>query len=196
MSNVKEYVDNLWWLFVLQGIATLAFGVVALFFPGLTIASLVIVFAIYTIVVGLVELVHGFRDIGKTASWWFSLFIGVGLVAVGVYLVRNPVIALDLFLIVVGALLIVRGIADLFIAVFFTGKGDNRLLWIVSGVLGIVAGIIVWRYPVSGGLAFVWVLGLYALVAGSISLAYAFRVRDAVMEAVKPSGPLGKLVKK
>lgn len=196
MSNVKEYVDNLWWLFVLQGVATLAFGVVALFFPGLTLAGLVIVFAIYTIVVGLVELVHGFRDIGKTGSWWFSLLIGVALVAVGVYLVRNPATALDVFLITVGALLLLRGIADLFIAAFFTEKGDNRLLWIVSGVLGIVAGIIVWRYPVSGGLAFVWVLGLYALIAGSISLAFAFRVREELNNALKPSGPLGKLVKK
>jgi len=196
MSEVKEYVDNLWWLFIVQGVATLVFGVVALFLPGLTVASLVIVFAVYAIIAGLVELVHGFRDIGKTSSWWFSLIVGVALVAVGVFLVRNPVVALEGFLVIVGALLLARGIADLFVAAFFSDKNDNRLLWIISGVFGIIAAIIVWRYPVSAGLAFVWVLGLYALIAGSISIAYAFRIRDALLSATKPSGALGKLIKK
>lgn len=182
-TNVKEYVDSLWWLFVLQGIATLLFGIVALFFPGLTLVSLIVVFAVYTIVTGVVEVVHGFRDIGRTGFWWFSLLVGVALVGVGVYLVRNPSTALDLFLVIVGAMILVRGIVDLFVAAFFSEKNDHRWLWAISGVLGVVAGIVIWRYPVSGGLAFVWVLGFYALLAGSISLAYAFRIRDWLRDA-------------
>lgn len=184
-TNVKEYVDNLWWLFVLQGIATLVFGVVALFFPGLTLASLLLTFAVYAVVVGVVELVHGFRDIGRTGSWWFSLLVGVVLVGVGVYLVSHPSTALDAFLAILGALLIARGVADLFVSVFYTDHSDHRWMWIVSGVLGVVAGILVWRSPVAGGLAFVWILGLYALMAGSITLAYAFRVRDMVVAVTK-----------
>jgi uncharacterized membrane protein HdeD (DUF308 family) len=179
-TNVKEYVDSLWWLFVLQGIATLVFGVVALFFPGLTLASLLTVFAVYAVVAGVVELVHGFRDIGRTGSWWFSLLVGLVLVAVGVYLVSHPLTTLDVFLIILGALLLGRGIADLFVAVFYTDHDDHRWMWAISGVLGVIAGILLWRSPVSGGLAFVWVLGLYALMAGSVTLAYAFRIRDIV----------------
>lgn len=182
-TNVKEYVDNLWWLFVLQGLATLVFGVVALFFPGLTLASLVLVFAVYAVVVGVIELVHGFRDIGKTGFWWFSLLVGVVLVAVGVYLVRNPTTALDLFLVIVGALILARGVADLAVGAFFSSNANNRWLWVISGALGVVAGIVIWRYPVAGGLAFVWVLGLYALITGAIGMAYAFKARELVTEA-------------
>lgn len=179
-TNVKEYVDNLWWLFVLQGMATLVFGVVALFFPGLTLASLLLTFAVYAVVVGVVELVHGFRDIGRNGSWWFSLLVGVVLVGVGVYLVAHPSLTLTAFLALLGSLLLVRGVADLFVAAFYTGNNDHRWMWAIAGVLGVVAAIWVWRSPVAGGLAFVWVLGLYALMAGSITLAYAFRVREMV----------------
>ncbi len=192
-TNVKEYVDSLWWLFVLQGIATLVFGVVALFFPGLTLASLITLFAVYAVVVGVVELVHGFRDVGRNGSWWFSLLVGVVFVAVGVYLVNHPLLALNAFLVTLGALLLARGIADLVVSVFYTDHSDHRWLWVISGVVGVVAGIWVWRSPVSGGLAFVWVLGLYALIAGSVVLAYAFRVRDIFNET---GGVVARLARK
>lgn len=181
-AKIGEYVEELWWLFVLQGIATLLFGVVALFLPGLTLATLVIVFAVYTIVLGVIELVHGFSSIGKHGSWWFSLLVGLVLAGVGIYLIRNPHTALDAFIVLIGALLLVRGIFDLIVAAFFTRRTESKWLWGIAGALGIVAGIILWNNPVSGGIAFVWVLGLYALIVGSIHLAYAFQVRGAYEE--------------
>jgi uncharacterized membrane protein HdeD (DUF308 family) len=178
-TNVKEYVDgHLWGLFVLQGLATVMFGVVALFFPGLTLASLASLFAVYVTVVGVVELVHGFRDLGRSSSWWYSLLVGVVLLGVGVYLVRNPAIELSAFLVLVGALVLARGVGDLFVAAFYSSKSEHQLLWVISGVVGVVAGILLWRYPVVSGLDFVWVLGLYALLAGSVGLAQVARARE------------------
>ncbi len=181
-TKVEEYVEDLWWLFVLQGIATLVFGVTALFLPGLTLATLVILFAVYAVVLGVIELVHGFSSIGKNGSWWFSLLIGLVLAGIGIYLIRNPLTALGVFIILVGAMVLARGVFDLVVAAFFTRRTDSRWLWAISGALGVVAGVILWSNPVSGGIAFVWVLGLYALVAGSISLAYAFQMRGAFNE--------------
>lgn len=181
-TKVEEYVEDLWWLFVLQGIATLLFGVAALFLPGLTFATLIILFAVYAVVLGVIELVHGFGSIGKSNSWWFSLLVGLVLAGAGVYLIRNPQTALDVFIVIVGAMILARGVFDLVISVFFVKKTESRWLWAIAGVLGVIAGIFLWNNPVSGGLAFVWALGLYALIAGSINLAYAFQVRSAYNE--------------
>jgi uncharacterized membrane protein HdeD (DUF308 family) len=158
------------------------FGVTALFLPGLTLATLVILFAVYLVVVGVIELVHGFSSINKNGSWWFMLLVGLVSAGLGVYLIRNPSTALDAFIILVGALVLARGVFDLVVAAFFTRRMESRWLWAISGALGVVAGVVLWSNPVSGGLAFVWVLGLYALVVGSISLAYAFQVRGAIDE--------------
>lgn len=178
-TNVTEYVDShLWGLFVLQGLAAVLFGVVALFFPGLELASLVLLFAVYVTVVGVVELVHGFRDLGKGGSWWFSLVVGLVMVGVGVYLVRETAMELSSFLVLVGGTVLAKGVADLYVAGFFTRDSDHRWLWVVAGVVGVVAGVMLWRYPVADGLDFVWVLGLYALVVGSVGLAQAVRAHE------------------
>lgn len=176
--STKEYVDGRHMgLVVLQGLVTLVFGVVALFFPGLVLTDLLLLFAVYVTVVGVVELVHGFQGLGKSGNAWFPLLVGGVLVGAGVYLVRHPAMELNGLLVLMGALLMVRGVADLFVSAFLSGKSEHRMLWVVSGVVGVIAGLLLWRYPVVSGLDFVWVLGLYALVAGSVTLALAMRVR-------------------
>lgn len=176
--STKEYLDGRQHgLVVMQGLVTLLFGVVALFFPGLTLANLVLLFAVYVAVVGVVELVHGFRDLGRSNTYWFSLLVGLVLVGAGVYLVRNPDMTQSAFLAFAGALVLVRGLADLFVSAFLSSEGDHRTLWVISGVVGVVAGILLWRYPVAGVLDFIWVLGLYALVLGSVGLALASRLK-------------------
>lgn len=177
LESTKEYVEDLWWVVVLQGAAAALFGVVALFLPKLTAVSLLLIFAAYLLVFGVLELIHGVMDIGRRDSWWFSLLVGVAAVGLSVYLVRNPHIALGAFVVLLGAALLVRGVSDLVIAAFFTENGQHRWLWIITGALGIIAGVVVWRYPLDSTLAFVWVLGLYAVLAGVITVAYAMRVR-------------------
>lgn len=176
--STKEYIDgHVHGLVVLQGLVTLAFGVVALFFPGLTLVNLVTLFAVYIAVVGVAELVHGFRDLGKSAHYWFSLLVGLVLVAAGVYLVRNPSTDMSAFLVFAGALVLVRGVADLFVSAFYSSNNEHRMLHVVAGVVGVVAGLLLWRSPAVAGLDAVGVLGLYALVVGSAGLALASRVR-------------------
>jgi uncharacterized membrane protein HdeD (DUF308 family) len=61
------------------------------------------------------------------------------------------------------------------------------VLTAIGGILGIVAGIIVLRYPIAGGLAYVWVLGLYALVAGSIYIALAIMTKGITGDITEPA---------
>ena len=176
--STKEYVDGTHHnLVVTQGLVAVLFGVVALFFPGLALVNLVSLFAVYLAVVGVTELVHGLRDLGKSGSYWFSLLVGAVMVTAGVYLVRNPVEELGAFVVFAGALVLAKGVADLFVSAFYSGKSELRTLHMVAGVVGVVAGILLWRSSGFVGLDAVGVLGLYALVVGSVGLAVASRVR-------------------
>lgn len=176
--STKEYVDGTnHGLVVLQGLAAVVFGVVALFFPGLEFANLVTLFAVYLAVVGVTELVHGFRDLGHSSHYWFSLMVGAVLVVAGVHLVRNPVADLAALAVMAGALILARGLADLYVSAFHSSHSEHRMLWVVSGVVGVVAGLLLWRGTGLVGLDTVGVLGLYALVVGSVGLALANRVR-------------------
>ncbi|HJP81044.1 MAG TPA: DUF308 domain-containing protein [Candidatus Saccharimonadales bacterium] len=179
VRKIEQFVDNLWGWFVAQGIVTLLFGLVALFWPGVTLVTLVILAAIYLFVIGVMLIVRGFVKRSKTQSWWFGTVAGVVAAALAVYLMIRPNIAIGTFLSIVGILLLLRGIFDLFLAAYIV-KGRDRILWILSGVIGIIAAIVLWQFPIQAGVAFVWVLGLYALIAGVVSLIYAYRARSFI----------------
>lgn len=177
LKKIQTMIDNLWWMFVLQGVLTVVFGVVALFMPGITLVTLVYLFAVYILALGVVLFLRGLFRIKKEASWWFLALMGLVSVGIGLYLIMYPQVAIGTFLGILGVVLLVRGIFDLFLAAYFVKTTDGRILWIISGVVGIIAAVVLWRYPVETGVAFIWVLGLYALIAGTVSLVYAYRAR-------------------
>jgi uncharacterized membrane protein HdeD (DUF308 family) len=182
VATIKEYVEEFWWLLLLQGIATIIFGIAALFMPVLTLATLVLIVSVYAVVIGIIDLVQGFSTIGQKDSSWITLLLGLILIGFGVYLIRNPFLTLHAFIILVGAILAVRGIFDIIASIFFGDVGDHRWLMAIAGVLGIVAGILIWSNPAAGNLAFVWTIGLYALVSGSITIAYALHMKGLFIE--------------
>lgn len=182
VATIKEHAEELWWLFILQGIASIIFGVVALFYPGLTLLTLVISLAVYAVIIGIIDVIHGLSSVGRTQSSWFSLILGLVLLGMGIYLVRNPAISLGAFIIVVGTILVVRGIFDLVAAAFFGGADNRRWLMAVSGILGVVAGVYIWSNPVVGGLAFIWAIGLYAFITGAITISYALYMKGLFNE--------------
>lgn len=175
-NKVMKIIDNIWWMFVLQGVFTVVFGVVALFWPSATFVTLVYLFAAYILVLGVVLCMRGIFRSKRQTSWWFTTLIGIFGIGFGVYLIAYPQVAISTFVGILGIVLLIRGIFDLFLAAYVI-KQDSKALWIISGSAGIFAAVVLWRYPVETGVAFVWVLGLYALIAGTISLVYAYRAR-------------------
>ena len=47
------YAEN-WWVYVMRGALALLFGLMALFWPGLTLDLLILVFGLYAIVEGII----------------------------------------------------------------------------------------------------------------------------------------------
>lgn len=172
--------DSVWGVGVVAGIAATLFGVAAVFWPQETILTLLYLFAAFVLVDGVVNFFGGIMSIGRSASAWFlRVILGALEVGVGVYLLRHPHVTFATFILLIGFTLIVRGVFDVVRA--FTDKQSNthRMLQIITGVLGFIVGIIVLFQPVSGGIAFVWLLGLYALIAGPITIAMALDLRNA-----------------
>lgn len=163
-----------WWLLLLEGLILLAFGFVAIIYPGLTLYILALAFGIAFLATGVIDLIHGFMGILQKPLWFLTLLLGILEIAVGAYLLSNPLITLGAFILVAGFLLLFRGIFELILA-FSPHHGDqSRALVLISAVLGILAGIIILRYPVYSGVAFSWVMGVYALVAGGVLVALSF----------------------
>ncbi|HRF28626.1 MAG TPA: DUF308 domain-containing protein [Candidatus Saccharibacteria bacterium] len=164
---------DLWWMGVFAGILTMLFGVAALFWPGLTLVTFVYLFSAYVLVWGVVSVVRGFSDmIAGQSLWWLTLLFGFFAVGVGVYLVRHPLVSFATLILLTGFTFIIRGVVDILEGVFGDmPSSTTRILAVIAGALGIVAGIYLLNQPVSGGVAFVWIIGLYSLLVGPLLIA-------------------------
>jgi uncharacterized membrane protein HdeD (DUF308 family) len=76
-----------------------------------------------------------------------------------------------------GFAILIRGILEVVAAFDDVFQGSTRMLLLIAGVLGVVAGFVILRYSPVSGLAFAWVLGVYALIAGAIILALSIEAR-------------------
>ncbi len=164
-----------------QGVMVALFGVAALFWPGLTAKVFISLFGLFVLIWGLIGLVHSFLNLRRTKFWWIEMIFSVLVIGLGIFLLRNPEVTGEIIVLLVGLTLIIRGVVDMITGIFAKESAirRNRVFYILLGLLGAVAGIIVVSYPVASGIAFVWVFGLYLLLYGILDIALAFAVRGS-----------------
>jgi uncharacterized membrane protein HdeD (DUF308 family) len=101
---------------------------------------------------------------------------GVALVILGLVAVALPSVATVATELLIGFVLIVSGIAQLFTSFSLRGWG-GFLVALLAGVLYIVAGGLLLTYPLRGVLALTLVLGMFFLLAGGFKITMSFALR-------------------
>lgn len=166
-----------WWLVVLRGTAAVLFGLVAIFWPGISLAALVTLFGAYALLDGAVTLLLALRL--PALSPGRSLLVATGLagLAVGLVSVLWPQATVTLLIYVLAAWLVLFGL----IAISHSLQMRKQIAdWPVSrgGLLLLVIGLLLALFPDAVALAATWVLGILALLIGGGLLAFAWRRRE------------------
>jgi uncharacterized membrane protein HdeD (DUF308 family) len=163
-----------WWVLALRGILLIVIGLLAFVSPLVWVTFV----GIYMLIDGMVMLVSGFGDQPSGESRWPLIIVGIlGLLA-GLIVLWNPALGGITLTIVIAAWAIVTGILTIIAAIRVREEIDNEWWLIISGVLAIIFGILVFQNVLAGILTIAWVFGIFAIVAGILSIALAFRVRD------------------
>ena len=108
-----------------------------------------------------------------------AIIVGIVSIVLGILCFRggiaNGVYILSLF---IGFSFLFRGIWQLVGGL--QGKGmQGRGLLIFSGVLGIIAGIIVLTVPLDSLVVLVWITGIWLILMGIIEIVYSFKIKSA-----------------
>ena len=106
------------------------------------------------------------------AHWRLFLTEGIILLVLGILAIVVPPIATIAVAVLIGWLLLMSGVVGL-IATFRT-RGAPGFWWsLISAVIGIVAGVVLLGWPVSGALSLTMILTVFLVLEGVVSILYA-----------------------
>jgi uncharacterized membrane protein HdeD (DUF308 family) len=175
--NVGTLAAN-WAAVLFRGLAAVAFGLVTVMAPGLSLLAWVTVFGAYAFVDGVLALVSALRRRGRTEPLWRLVLQGIAGISVGVITLIWPGISAVSLLYLLAAWAIVTGGLEIATAVSMRKQIEGEWLLILSGVLSVILGVVLALFPGPGALALVLWLGVYALVSGALLIAHSIRLRS------------------
>lgn len=116
--------------------------------------------------------------IGSNWGWWVAL--GVALLVVGGIALMNLLTATAVSVFFVGVMMIVGGIAEIVFA-FSTARGQmgRFLLWLLLGVLYLVAGVFTLRNPALATVLLTLLIAASLIAVGVLRIAGAVGLRPA-----------------
>ena len=176
-----------WWAFVARGILAVLFGLIALFMPGVTMLSLVLVFAAYAMADGVLAIVGAVNAAKEGERWSLLAFEGITSIVIGAIAAAFPTITVVVFIALVAAWALITG-SFMLVAAFELDLDHGRWWLVLGAVASLVYGGLLIVAPLIGALILTWWIGVYALVFGIALLIVAFRLR-----AKFKASPIGKL---
>lgn len=174
-----------WWLLALRGAFAILFGIVAFVAPGAFVLSLVLFFAAYMLVDGLVTIVASVRAAQHHERWGYLLMEGILDIVVGVVAVLAPAAAVWAFVYLVAFWALVTG--GLMLAAAFRLHLHYGRWWLaLGGLVSVLFGIALLVNPGMSALVLTWWLGGYAVAFGIMLLILAFSLRGRHTAAGRP----------
>jgi len=170
--------DN-WWLLLLRGIAAIAFGVLALFWPGITLITLTLLWGAYTLVDGVFALwgaISGRGVARMSARWWLAL-IGVVSILAGLVAFFWPGMTTLVLLMFIAIWAIIIGVLTIWGAIQARKEIEGEWVLGLFGLISIAFGLLMLFQPGAGALSLIWAIAGYSIFGGILLIVLAFRAR-------------------
>jgi uncharacterized membrane protein HdeD (DUF308 family) len=161
---------------ILLGILAVIVGILAIAWPGATILALVILFAVYAFMGAGLQAARAFSS-RRAGPVFGHLLLGLIDLSAGVVALAWPAPTAYVLVIIVAAWAVVGGIAEFF-AGFSTGEtAGTRALFILSGLVSVAFGVLLFARPGVGAVTLALLFGLYSLIYGFSQITVGIQAR-------------------
>jgi uncharacterized membrane protein HdeD (DUF308 family) len=176
---------------ILLGILAVIAGIIAIAWPSVTILALVLLFAVYAFIDAGLEGMRAFSS--RTAGPVFGhLLMGLISLAAGVVAVVWPEPTALVLVLVIGIWAVAGGIVEI-VNGFGSGEtAGTRALWIVTGLVSVAFGVLLWARPGVGALTLALLFGLFSMAYGITRIALGVQLHQLRQErpSAQPSSAL------
>ncbi len=171
-----EFVTRQWWMVALRGLCALLFGLAALAWPNVTLASMVTLFGIFALGDGILALVTLFDRAPGRRRWVVALHGVLSLLAGGLALAQPQMITLG-FAYVIAAWAFLIGSLTIVAAIELRKVIEDEWLLGLSGAAGLLFGVSLAVYPEAGIVVLLSMIAAYAVITGILHIALGLRLR-------------------
>ncbi|MFJ8041774.1 HdeD family acid-resistance protein [Kitasatospora sp. NPDC096147] len=173
---IQRLAKMAWQVLLGAGVVSLVLGVIVFVWPKQTLWVVGVLFGLYLVVIGVVQLVAAFGTHASTALRVLAFISGALCLLLGLLCFRSAVQSLALLGIWIGIGWLFRGITQIAAA-----SSDPRMPargWqVFGGVLNTLAGVLLMVWPVGSIAALTVLAGVWLLVLGVIEIVTALQVR-------------------
>lgn len=117
----------------------------------------------------------------EIARWWWTFIIrGLVAVAFGVLAFLAPTWGIAVLVALFGAWALVDGVMGLVGGIRSRGRDRSWWLSILEGIVGIVAGVFAFLFPVAAAGALILIIAAWAIITGVFEIVAAIRLREQI----------------
>ncbi|MHC0433627.1 HdeD family acid-resistance protein [Streptomyces sp. O3] len=174
-----------WQAVLFAGIATLVLGVLILVWPGASLVVAGVLFGLYLLTSGVLQLVAAFGTHVSTALRVMAFISGVLSILLGLFCFRGTLQSILLLALWIGIGWLFRGITQTIAAASdpaMPARGWQAAL----GVISALGGVVLIASPLESVAVLTLLCGLWLVALGAMELVTAFRIRGRAKDL--PSG--------
>jgi uncharacterized membrane protein HdeD (DUF308 family) len=165
---------NLTW----RGVLAIVIGLIAVFWPGITLSVFVVLFALFAFMDGALRAIRAFASAGGGAVAW-NLLVALFDVAVGVAALVWPDITVLSMVLIVGIWAVVIGCLEI-VGAFADGEtAGMRAYLVIAGLVSVALGLVMFTTPDVGALTLALLFGFFSLTYGITEVVVGQQLRQA-----------------
>jgi uncharacterized membrane protein HdeD (DUF308 family) len=173
-------------MLALRGVAAILFGIGAIAWPDITIGVFVAFFGAFALVDGAFSI--GAALSSETADRWLYVLRGLLGMLVGVIAWVSPGLTALSLLYFIASWAIITGVMEIVAAVRFRDALTGEGLIIISGVISVIFGIVLFAFPGDGAIALVMTIGIFAMISGAWDIIAGLSLRGWASGRLQAAG--------
>jgi len=182
MNTIKEnliYAVKNWWISLLVGALFVIAGIMIMFTPISSYITLSILFSMFLIIAGVLEVVFAIRNKNNLSGWAWYLAGGIIDLVIGIYLIVNPAVSMAVLPYILAFWLIFRGISIIGYSLDLKKYNVKGWGWyLFFGILAILCAIAIFWQPGVGALSIVYLVAFTMLFIGVFRIVLAFELKS------------------
>ncbi|MFJ3905004.1 HdeD family acid-resistance protein [Streptomyces sp. NPDC090025] len=168
---------NAWQALLLAGIAALVLGVLVLVWPGASLVVAGVLFGLYLLFSGVMQLIAAFGTHARTSLRVMAFISGALSILLGLFCFRGAMQSILLLALWIGIGWLFRGITQT-VAAASDERMPARGWQIFLGIVSALAGVVLIVSPLESAAVLTLMGGIWLLAVGVVEIVTAFQVRS------------------